>query len=119
MSTNLRLKRVYLPPEKSDGQRVLVERLWPRGLKKEAAAVDLWLKDVAPSHELRKWFGHAPERWPGFKERYREELKSPERRAALDALRKLAAKQTVTLVFAARDADMSAAVVILKELGRG
>ena len=114
----IRLKRIYLPPEKADGLRVLVERLWPRGLKKEAAAVDLWLKDIAPSHELRKWFGHDPERWDAFKARYRDEMQSPERQTALQNLRERAARQTVTLVFAARDEDLSAATVILEELER-
>ena len=71
----IKLKRVYENPSPKDGLRVLVERLWPRGLTKERAAVDLWLKDVAPSAELRKWFGHDPARWEQFQERYRQELR--------------------------------------------
>jgi uncharacterized protein YeaO (DUF488 family) len=71
----IRLKRAYDAPAPSDGRRILVERLWPRGLSKEKAAVDLWLKDVAPSTELRRWFGHDPERWDDFRRRYREGLR--------------------------------------------
>src|SRR5580698_229985 len=69
------IKRVYDPPESQDGTRILVDRLWPRGLTKEKARVDLWLKEIAPSTELRKWFGHDPEKWTGFQKRYRDELK--------------------------------------------
>ena len=70
----IRLKRAYVPPSRKDGFRVLVERLWPRGVSKEAAAIDLWLKEAAPSTELRRWFGHDPHRWPQFRRRYRDEL---------------------------------------------
>ena len=99
-----RIKRAYQPPAPDDGVRILVDRLWRRGLTKEAAAIDTWLKDIAPSAELRKWFGHDPQRWPRFQERYREELKAPERLAALERLR--AARQesgVVTLLFGARE----------------
>jgi len=72
---NLKIKRVYEKPSESDGFRVLVDRLWPRGIKKEKAGIDLWLKDIAPTNELRKWFGHKPEKWNDFKFRYFEELK--------------------------------------------
>src|ERR687897_3960604 len=71
---NIKIKRVYEQPDKDDGRRILVDRLWPRGLTKEKAGVDLWLKEIAPSTELRKWFGHDPDRWEEFKERYRAEL---------------------------------------------
>ena len=82
------LKRVYAPASPDDGRRVLVERLWPRGLRKAAAGVDLWLKEVAPSHALRRWFHAAPAaRWPGFRDRYREELRGGAAAAALAALR--------------------------------
>jgi uncharacterized protein YeaO (DUF488 family) len=99
-----RIKRVYEPPAREDGLRVLVDRLWPRGLSKDAAAVDEWLKDIAPSAELRRWFGHDPERWADFNARYREELRSPQRLAALERLRAAAhSRGAVTLLFAARD----------------
>ena len=75
---NIRIKRVYEKPEKSDGFRVLVDRLWPRGLTKEKADADLWLKDIAPSTELRKWFGHVPEKWPEFRKKYLLELEENE-----------------------------------------
>ena len=87
----LALKRVYAPASPGDGRRVLVERLWPRGLRKEEAGVDLWLKEVAPSHALRRWFHEAPEaRWPGFRDRYREELRGGAAAAPLAELRGLA-----------------------------
>lgn len=89
-ATAIHCKRVYDPPGEADGTRVLVDRLWPRGLSKEKAAVDHWLKAVAPSNELRRWFGHKPERWEEFQRRYREELATPERREALAQLHALA-----------------------------
>lgn len=110
------LKRVYEPPSAADGARVLVERLWPRGLKRADAAVDRWLKDVAPSHELRRWYGHDPARWEEFRARYRAELEA--RPEALLPLRELAARGPVTLVFAARDEARNSAVV-LRELLEG
>lgn len=100
----LRIKRIYDLPAREDGLRVLVDRLWPRGLAKADAAVDLWLKEVAPSTELRKWFNHDPERWAEFKRRYRRELKEPERAEALDRLRRMARESdTVTLLFGTRE----------------
>lgn len=106
----IRVKRVYEQPSPDDGLRVLVERLWPRGLTKERAAVDLWLKDAAPSPELRQWFGHDPARWEEFQERYRRELR--ERPAAVSLLRQKAAEGPVTLVYAARDEEHNGAVVL-------
>jgi len=106
------LKRVYDPPQPKDGARVLVDRLWPRGLKKEDAAIDLWAKDLAPSNELRKWFGHRPDRWEEFQSSFREELKRPEALEQLEALRDLAHKIRVTLLYAARDETMNNAVVV-------
>lgn len=112
----LALKRVYLPPAAEDGRRVLVERLWPRGLSKAEAAIDLWLKNVAPSHELRRWFHAEPEaRWPDFRERYREELRRAEE--PLAELRRLVAAGPVTLLFAARDEAHNSAVVLAEWLG--
>jgi len=109
----VRTKRVYAPPEPGDGIRVLVDRLWPRGLSKGDAAVDLWLKEVAPSAELRTWFGHDPERWPDFQTRYRDELTAPERTAALDRLRALARERDgLTLLFGAREERYNHAVLL-------
>lgn len=109
----IRIKRAYEPPEKSDGQRFLVDRLWPRGVKKEALKMAGWLKDVAPSGDLRKWFGHDPARWKEFQRRYREELAAnPER---WQSLVEAAKDGDVTLLFSAHDLDHNNAVV-LKEL---
>ncbi len=108
----IRIKRVYEPAEPSDGHRVLIDRLWPRGLSKEKARVDEWRKDLAPSDGLRKWFKHEPKKWEEFRRRYREELR-PKR----NELNELAAKHpgTLTIVYGARDNEHNNAVV-LKEL---
>ena len=109
----IKIKRVYDMPDKTDGMRVLVDRLWPRGIKKEDAGLDLWLKDMAPSDELRKWFSHDPSKWQEFRKRYRHELKDkPE---MIEDLKKAARQGTVTLLYAAKDADRNNAVV-LKEM---
>ena len=110
----IHLKRVYEEPSQNDGLRVLVERLWPRGLSKERAAVELWLKDVAPSPELRKWFGHDPARWEQFQERYRQELR--EKEDAVQLLRQKGKEGTVTLVYAARDEDHNGALALIRFL---
>src|SRR5690242_16117345 len=110
----VQLKRVYEKPSRKDGYRILVDRLWPRGLTKERAAVQLWLKDVAPSTELRKWFGHDPTKWKQFQVRYRQEL--GERKGALDLLKRKATEHTVTLVYGARDEEHNAAVVLERML---
>jgi uncharacterized protein YeaO (DUF488 family) len=109
----IRTKRIYDEPDKSDGFRVLVDRLWPRGLSRDRAKVDLWLKDIAPSNELREWFSHDPDKWPEFRKRYKEELKG--RRELVDQLREESKKGKVTLLFAAKDTEHNNAVV-LKEL---
>jgi uncharacterized protein YeaO (DUF488 family) len=96
---------------------VLVDRLWPRGLSKAEASVDRWMKDIAPSAELRKWFGHDPERWPEFRRRYTAELR--QQPAAVDELRELSRRDTVTLVFGARDEQHNDAVVLRDVLLRG
>ena len=106
------LKRVYETPEPSDGLRVLVERLWPRGLSKERAQVDLWLKDIAPSPELRTWYGHDPARYAEFRRRYDAELDAEPAKQALARLREVARHQKVTLVVAAHDLEHSTAPVI-------
>jgi len=112
----VRIKRVYDPAAPEDGKRILVDRLWPRGLDKERAAVDEWVKEIAPSSELRKWFGHDPERWPAFRDRYRDELK--EKRETLDRLRRESRQETVTLLFAAKDEEHNNAVVLRELLSR-
>ena len=106
------LKRVYAEPAASDGTRVLVERLWPRGISKERAHIDLWLKDVAPSTELRQWFHHDPQKFPEFRRRYETELQSEAAQEALTKLRAIAKQGQLTLVFAAHDAAYSNAVVL-------
>jgi uncharacterized protein YeaO (DUF488 family) len=112
----VRLKRAYEPPEPSDGYRVLIDRLWPRGVKKEEARLDEWARELAPSSELRRWFGHDPAKFDEFRRRYREELAAQEKK--LTELRRLARKETVTLVYSARDTEHNDAVV-LAELLRG
>lgn len=94
------LKRVYAPPDPSDGTRVLVDRLWPRGLKREGAHIDDWIKDIAPSTELRRWYGHRSELWPEFQVRYRGELARPDLTAPLGRLRELGRAGTLTLLTA-------------------
>jgi len=106
-----RIKRVYELPDKHDGRRILVDRLWPRGLTKEKASIDLWLKDIAPSTELRKWFGHNPDRWEEFKERYLAELKGNSDQIQL--LKQELDKGIVTLVYGAKDEDHNQACAIL------
>ena len=108
--TMLRMKRVYEPPSPDDGVRVLVERLWPRGMSKARAAVDVWCKDVAPSPELRRWYGHDPARWEEFRRRYLAELQGNE---AVGRLERASSEGTVTLVFASRDEERSNAAVLL------
>jgi uncharacterized protein YeaO (DUF488 family) len=106
----IRIKRVYELPGKHDGRRILVDRLWPRGLTKEQAGVDLWLKDIAPSTELRLWFGHKPDRWEAFKERYLAELKGNS--GQIQLLKQELDKGVVTLVYSAKDEEHNQAVVI-------
>ncbi len=112
------LKRVYDPAEPGDGHRVLADRLWPRGLTRDAARIQAWLKDLAPSEGLRTWYGHERDRWPEFRRRYREELRAPENQTALQALAERARREAVTLVFAAADPDRNNAIV-LKEVLEG
>lgn len=115
------LKRVYEPAEAEDGYRVLVERLWPRGRRREALALDEWAKALAPSTELRRWYGHLPERWPEFQRRYRAEL--ADQGEAIAALAERARAGRLTLVYAARDTERNSAVVLrevlLEALGAG
>ena len=114
----LRIKRVYEPATPRDGARVLVDRLWPRGLNKEEAHLDDWLRDLSPSDDLRKWFGHDPERFAEFQERYEHELENDTARTLLDDLAHRASRGTVTLVFAAKDAEHNNAVVLARAIER-
>jgi uncharacterized protein YeaO (DUF488 family) len=104
------IKRIYDAPARSDGYRVLVDRLWPRGVKKQGAALDAWLREIAPSNELRKWFGHEPKRWAPFAKRYRAELAL--RSSELADLRRRGARQRVTLLYGAKDPQFNQAVVL-------
>ena len=104
------IKRVYEKPSDQDGTRVLVDRLWPRGLSKEKSKIDLWLKDVAPSADLRIWFGHDPGRWVEFQKRYREELAN--NKAQVSVLRREAAKGPMTLLYGAKDQEHNHAIVL-------
>jgi uncharacterized protein YeaO (DUF488 family) len=110
---HIRLKRAYEPPAAEDGTRILVDRLWPRGVKKANAAIDEWMKSIAPSTELRKWFGHDPERWLEFRRRYRSEIRRHP--AEFGRLRELAQDGPVTLVYAAHD-DAHNDAVVLRDL---
>lgn len=109
-ASHLRLKRAYEPAGPDDGVRILVDRLWPRGVSKAKAALDDWMKEIAPSTELRQWFAHDPARWAEFQRRYRAELR--EQSEALDRLRALAKRGVVTLVYSAHDAQHNDAVVL-------
>ncbi|MCK9229998.1 MAG: DUF488 domain-containing protein [Syntrophales bacterium] len=110
------LKRAYESPAGTDGERILVDRLWPRGLTKAKAKIDRWIKEVAPSTELRQWFGHDPEKWEEFEKRYRAELKN---NPALSELQALSRQKNITLVYAARDQLHNEAVVLKQILDRG
>lgn len=115
--TTIELKRVYLPPSRGDGFRLLVDRVWPRGLTKEKAAVDYWLRDIAPTTALRQWYGHQPEKWPEFKRRYLTELGS-NRDATRELVNIVNAHRHVSILFGARDEERNQAVVIAGYLKR-
>lgn len=118
MRHQVKVRRAYDEPSPSDGARVLVDRLWPRGLSKDRARLDEWCKDVAPSPELRKWYAHDPDRFAEFASRYAGELNEPERAEALGHLRELAAQGTLTLLTATKRADISEAAVLAGLLNR-
>jgi uncharacterized protein YeaO (DUF488 family) len=115
-STSIALKRVYEAPAKGDGIRILVDRLWPRGVSKEKARLDLWLRDIAPSDDLRGWFAHDPKRWSEFKRRYRAELKG--RSAELQPIRDALRKGNVTFLFAAHDEEHNNAAALKETIER-
>jgi len=112
----IKIKRIYDKREEDDGRRILVDRLWPRGIKKETAGIDEWMKDIAPGDELRKWFSHEPSRWQEFRKRYKEELKG--KRELVNKLLEESEKGNVTLLFAAKDTEHNNAVVLKEELLR-
>ncbi|HEY2795281.1 MAG TPA: DUF488 family protein [Micromonosporaceae bacterium] len=109
---SVRVGRVYDEPSHDDGTRVLVDRLWPRGLTKDKAHLDEWCKEIAPSTELRRWYGHDPDLYPEFRRRYRRELREPERSEILKRLKHLAASHPVTLLTASKQVTISEATVI-------
>ena len=111
----VKVKRAYDPPRAEDGERILVDRLWPRGMTKESARLSSWIKDIGPTAELRKWFGHDPSRWEEFRRRYERELRQPEKRTILLDLAERSRGGVLTLVFAAKDETRNNAVV-LKDL---
>jgi len=116
---DIRLKRAYDDASDADGQRVLIDRMWPRGVRKEDAAIDEWIKSVAPSTELRKWFGHDPDKWDEFRERYKKELHSDDCADGMQRLREMRDESRLTLVFAAKDTDHNNAVVLKELLDKG
>lgn len=113
-AAGVRIKRAYDEPTPDDGERILVDRLWPRGLTRERLAIDAWMKELAPSQTLRKWFGHEPDRWEGFIERYRGELAESGGLDAVREIRKRAARRRVTLIYSARDPEHNQAAAILR-----
>jgi len=113
---NIQMKRVYEQPANNDGSRILVDRLWPRGLTKEKAKLDLWLKEIAPSTELRQWFGHDPKKWRGFRGRYETELRHNS--DLVEMLKTKAKEGTITLLYGARDEKHNEALVLKQFLER-
>ncbi len=111
----LHIKRIYEPATEGDGKRILVDRLWPRGVNKNDAHVDFWLKDIAPSTDLRRWFGHDPNKWDEFRQRYRDELKN--NAMAVDTLNELIGKSVATLLYGAKDSEHNNAVVLMDFIG--
>ncbi len=116
MKEKVAIKRVYEKPDEADGYRILIDRLWPRGLSKETAKVDLWLREISPSTELRKWFGHDPEKWKEFQKKYGEELKGHKEEMSVIKSRMSSGK--VTLVYAAKDEEHNDAVVLRQMLSK-
>lgn len=112
-ATMVQIKRIYDEPNPGDGYRVLIDRIWPRGVSKEAAQLDAWMKDIAPSPDLRVWFGHAPARWHEFKFQYQSQLRGRPQQACIEALRERQVEGPVTLLFAAKDPHHNHALVLL------
>jgi uncharacterized protein YeaO (DUF488 family) len=114
----LKIKRAYEKMETSDGKRIYIDRLWPRGLSKEEFVVDEWLKELSPTYELRKWFGHDPVKFPEFRKRYVQELSTPEQKALLKHVAGMAKETNVTLIYSAKDTEHNNAVVLAKLIER-
>ncbi len=114
----LKIKRVYEKRSAADGKRIYIDRLWPRGLTKEEASFDEWLKDLAPSDDLRRWFGHQPEKFREFRQRYFQELSQPEPHAQLKEIAETANKSDVTLLYSAKDTEHNDAVVLAEVIGK-
>ena len=112
----IKTKRIYDPPSAEDGFRILVDRLWPRGLSKEKAKIDLWLKEIAPSNQLRKWYGHAPEKWPEFKKRYFKEIEG--NKEEWDLIVKKAKEGIVTFLFSSKEETLNNATALKELVGR-
>ncbi len=110
---NLKIKRVYEPIDVTDGERILVDRLWPRGIRRSTQKIDLWIKDVAPSNELRKWFAHDPAKWEEFKGKYRQELETTSKAGLSKLLDRIKSNSAVTLLYSAKDAVHNNAAVLL------
>ena len=113
------IKRAYEPADQSDGYRVLIDRLWPRGVSRSRAHLDAWAKEIAPSVKLRKWYGHDPSKWKEFKTRYLRELRAPGAKAVIDDLVRRAKRGRVTLIYASRDPEISDVAVLREKLKRG
>ena len=111
---SIQIKRVYDRPSRTDGRRILVDRLWPRGMSKAVAAIDFWAKEAAPSHELRRWYGHAPEKWPEFKRRYFAELDT--HGEVVTQLRREMGRGTATLLFSSKETRLNNAVALKEYL---
>lgn len=114
----IRIKRAYDPPNPTDGYRILIDRLWPRGLSKDALSFDDWMKVLAPSTELRKQFGHDPEKWKEFERRYQEELNDAEAKKRIEQLAQLSTRRNVTLLYSAKDEEHNNAVVLARQIER-
>jgi uncharacterized protein YeaO (DUF488 family) len=110
----LKIKRAYDEIETSDGKRILIDRLWPRGVSKDKAHIDEWYKDLGPSTELRKWFGHDPEKWSEFRKRYIEELSDPRKKALLEDITQAAGRNNITLIYSAKDTEHSDVKVLVE-----
>jgi uncharacterized protein YeaO (DUF488 family) len=113
----IEIKRIYEVPEKTDGFRILIDRLWPRGIKKEDAAIDLWIKEIAPSNTLRKWFNHETEKWPEFQKRYAQELE--DKQDLIDEIKEKAKTEKVTLLFGSKEVGHNNAVALLNIIHHG
>ncbi len=114
----LKIKRAYDKKESGDGKRILIDRLWPRGLSKAEADIDEWIKELGPSTELRKWFGHDPERWVEFRKRYTRELSEPDKKALLENISQMALRQNVTLIYSAKDTEHNDVKVLEEIIGK-